>query len=56
MCKPAAARARTADSRPEPGPFTRTSTLFIPNWSRAELAAENLEELYLRYVEAEAVA
>src|SRR5207247_985514 len=30
MCSPAAASARTADSRPEPGPFTRTSTLFIP--------------------------
>jgi len=28
-----------ADSRPEPGPFTRTSTLFIPYWSRATPAA-----------------
>src|SRR2546422_7915834 len=33
--------ARTADSRPEPGPFTRTSTLFIPYWSRATPAAES---------------
>src|SRR5580658_1791904 len=32
------ARARTADSRPEPGPLTRTSTLRTP-WSRAILAA-----------------
>src|SRR5437016_7761835 len=39
MWSPAAARARTADSRPEPGPFTRTSTLFIPYWSRATPAA-----------------
>src|SRR6266852_1894385 len=39
MCKPAAASARTADSRPEPGPFTFTSTLFIPYWSRATPAA-----------------
>src|SRR6266436_1874426 len=39
MCSPAAASARTADSRPEPGPFTFTSTLFMPNWSRAALAA-----------------
>src|SRR2546430_494261 len=39
MCSPAAASARTADSRPEPGPFTRTSTLFIPYWSRATPAA-----------------
>src|SRR5580700_1191370 len=39
MCSPAAANARTADSRPEPGPFTRTSTLFIPYWSRAVPAA-----------------
>src|SRR6266446_7596229 len=30
MWSPAAASARTADSRPEPGPCTRTSTLFIP--------------------------
>src|ERR1700751_3713550 len=30
MCSPAAASARTADSRPEPGPFTRPSPLFIP--------------------------
>ena len=35
---PAAARARTADSRPEPGPLTRTSTERRP-WSRAWLAA-----------------
>src|SRR5271157_2866589 len=41
ICNPAAARARTADSRPEPGPLTRTSTLFMPNWSRAALAAAN---------------
>src|SRR5882724_3830251 len=39
ICSPAAASARTADSRPEPGPFTRTSTLFIPYWSRATPAA-----------------
>src|SRR5215813_8383261 len=39
MCKPAAARARTADSRPEPGPCTRTSTDLRPYWSRALLAA-----------------
>src|SRR5215470_19514774 len=41
MCKPAAAKARTADSRPEPGPCTRTSTDFTPYWSRALLAALN---------------
>src|SRR5579875_1339890 len=35
---PAAASARTADSRPEPGPLTRTSTERTP-WSRAMLAA-----------------
>src|SRR5438046_4805975 len=35
---PAAARARIADSRPEPGPLTRTSTVRTP-WSRAMLAA-----------------
>src|SRR5208337_2974044 len=34
---PAVASARMADSRPAPGPFTRTSTLRIP-WSRAALA------------------
>src|SRR5580704_490946 len=39
MCSPSADSARTADSRPEPGPFTFTSTLFMPNWSRAALAA-----------------
>src|SRR5713226_4344340 len=39
MCNPAAAKARTADSRPEPGPCTRTSQLFIPYWSRATPAA-----------------
>src|SRR5262245_51289589 len=39
MCKPAAAKARTADSRPEPGPWTRTSTDLRPYWSRALLAA-----------------
>src|SRR5262252_1655701 len=39
ICSPAAASARTADSRPEPGPLTFTSTLFMPNWSRAPLAA-----------------
>src|SRR6202000_80497 len=36
--RPAAARARIADSRPEPGPFTRTSIDRMP-WSRAWLAA-----------------
>src|SRR5438270_6247372 len=36
--RPAAARARIADSRPDPGPFTRTSTERMP-WSRAWLAA-----------------
>ena len=35
---PAVARARIADSRPEPGPETRTSTERRP-WSRAALAA-----------------
>src|SRR5439155_9312383 len=35
---PAAAKARIADSRPEPGPLTRTSTLRTP-WSRARFAA-----------------
>src|SRR5665213_902827 len=35
---PAAASARIADSRPEPGPETRTSTARTP-WSRAALAA-----------------
>src|SRR5258708_12494331 len=35
---PAAASARIADSRPEPGPLTRTSTVRTP-WSRAMLAA-----------------
>src|SRR5271170_6427351 len=39
MCNPEDARARTADSRPAPGPFTRTSTDFIPYWSRATPAA-----------------
>src|SRR5271156_1317031 len=39
MCKPEEASARTADSRPAPGPFTRTSTDFIPYWSRATPAA-----------------
>src|SRR5579863_4926391 len=39
MCNPAEARARTADSRPEPGPFTRTSIDFMPYWSRATPAA-----------------
>src|SRR6478609_1966021 len=29
--KPAACRAVTADSRPAPGPFTRTSISFTPN-------------------------
>src|SRR3974390_1245702 len=41
MCNPAAASARTADSRPEPGPLTFTSTLFIPKVSRAALAHES---------------
>src|SRR5690349_14463719 len=35
---PAAASARIADSRPDPGPLTRTSTDRMP-WSRAWLAA-----------------
>src|SRR6516162_10043023 len=35
---PAAASARIADSRPDPGPLTRTSTERTP-WSRAMLAA-----------------
>src|SRR6266702_2777251 len=35
---PVVARARIADSRPEPGPETRTSTERTP-WSRAALAA-----------------
>src|SRR6201986_4023568 len=35
---PAAASARIADSRPEPGPATRTSTERRP-WSRAAVAA-----------------
>src|SRR5579884_1588792 len=35
---PAAESARMADSRPEPGPDTRTSTVRTP-WSRAMLAA-----------------
>src|SRR5262250_3138560 len=39
MWIPAAAKARTADSRPEPGPCTRTSTDLTPYWSRAEPAA-----------------
>src|SRR5271170_6149668 len=30
-CKPAATKARIADSRPEPGPLTNTSTLIKPN-------------------------
>src|SRR5208282_3383657 len=40
MCNPAAASARIADSRPDPGPLTFTSTLFIPYWSRAVPAAD----------------
>src|ERR1700684_925073 len=39
MCSPEDASARTADSRPAPGPLTRTSTDFIPYWSRATPAA-----------------
>src|SRR5579863_7203151 len=39
MCSPDEASARTADSRPAPGPLTRTSTDFIPYWSRATPAA-----------------
>src|ERR1700675_1670330 len=39
MCKPEEASARTADSLPAPGPFTRTSTDFMPYWSRATPAA-----------------
>src|SRR5579884_495553 len=31
MVRPAACRAVTADSRPEPGPFTRTSISLRPN-------------------------
>src|SRR6185503_20723717 len=30
MAKPTACRARSADSRPEPGPWTRTSRVFMP--------------------------
>src|ERR1700676_1835232 len=41
MWIPAAASARTADSRPEPGPWIFTSTDFTPYWSRAVPAAEN---------------
>src|ERR1700736_4260670 len=40
LCKPDDASARTADSRPEPGPFTRTSIDFMPYWSRATPAAD----------------
>ena len=36
--KPAVASARTADSRPDPGPLTRTSTTLMPD-SLARLAA-----------------
>src|ERR1700691_999408 len=39
ICKPEDASARTADSRPAPGPFTRPSPDFIPYWSRATPAA-----------------
>ena len=38
--KPAAFSARTADSRPGPGPLTRTSTLFMP-YSRATVHARS---------------
>ncbi len=37
---PAAPKARMADSRPEPGPLTRTWTVRIP-WSRAAWAARD---------------
>ena len=36
--RPAALIARTADSRPGPGPLTKTSTLFIPNSTATVLA------------------
>src|SRR3989442_3939157 len=36
--RPAVASARIADSRPAPGPFTRTSAVFMP-WSRARFPA-----------------
>src|SRR5712692_10028480 len=39
MCRHEVASARTADSRPEPGPWTFTSTDFMPYWSRATPAA-----------------
>src|SRR5258708_9350902 len=32
MWSPAAANSRPADSRPEPRPLTRASTLFISSW------------------------
>jgi len=38
ICSPATARARIADSRPEPGPFTSISTLDKPKAS-ADFAA-----------------
>ena len=38
MRKPSALSARTADSRPGPGPRTRTSTFFTPNSSAARPA------------------
>src|SRR5258708_27879989 len=39
ICNPAAAKSRTADSRPRPGPCTRTSQLFMLYSSRALPAA-----------------
>ena len=39
MCNPTDDKALTADSRPDPGPFTRTSTDFSPYWSRAAAPA-----------------
>jgi len=38
ICKPASANERMAASRPEPGPFTLTSTLLRPK-SMASFAA-----------------
>ena len=40
--KPAALKARIAASRPEPGPFTKTSTRFKPAY-KATLAASSAE-------------
>src|SRR5262245_47137374 len=40
ILKPAACSARSADSRPEPGPFTNTGMVRMP-WSIAFLAASS---------------